>query len=182
MRSVNKAIDLLMSEQDDSLFSNIFEFNDEWLDKHVKGTWTRRPDGKIDIDGDISFYGMSLTKIPYQFGKVSGEFLLTQNNLTSLAGAPEEVGGDFTCSATTLRSLVGSPKKVGGDFRCSFNLLTSLKGGPEWVGGDYYCQRNRRIRSLKGAPKVVKHTFRSDQFYDEDYREYAEKTYGQPSK
>ena len=52
---------------------------------------------------------------------VTGYFDCSNNNLTSLEGAPKEVGGDFDCSDNKLISLEGAPKEVGGGFDCYDN-------------------------------------------------------------
>jgi|SRR6056300_1523436 hypothetical protein len=105
-----------------------------------------------------------------KFGKVSGNFNCSYNNLTSLGGAPQEVGGNFDCRYNYLTSLEGAPQKVGGNFYCSGNNLTSLEGAPQEVGGDFDCSysiglislisgdfscRVNTLTSLKGAPQKV---------------------------
>ena len=88
------------------------------------------------------------------FGEITGDFYCTDNQLTSLEGAPQKVGGDFGCSENKLTSLKGAPKKVGGSFNCSRNQLTSLEGAPQIVGEDFNCSRNQ-LTSLEGAPNYV---------------------------
>jgi len=148
------------------------EFNDEWLDKHVDGSWTRREDGKIDVNGSLDFDGAHVTNMPFKFVTVTGDFKgpwgltslegspeyvggdfnISTQELTSLKGSPNEVGGNFNCTASSLTSLEGGPVKVGGDFDCSYNQLTSLKGSPSVVGGDFNCIWNP-LKSLEGAPE-----------------------------
>jgi len=112
MNKISRAIDFLI--EDDPLFNNPVEFNDEWLDKFVDGTWTRRADGKINVEGHVDMSERELDKIPFQFGEVTGNFDCSFNNLTSLEGAPEEVGDDFNCLDNPLESLEGAPDWVGG--------------------------------------------------------------------
>jgi len=128
------------------LFKNIEKYN-------IKN-YTFNDDGSIDVDGDVSFYDIRLTKIPIKFRNVSGYFYSYYNRLTSLEGCPETVGGDFNCYDNKLTSLLGSPKTVGGYFDCRSNKLTSLEGGPKTVGGDFLCSRNNLI-SLEGCPETV---------------------------
>ena len=89
---------------------------------------------------------------------VTGDFYCSDNNLTSLEGAPKEVTGCFNCYCNNLTSLEGVPKEVGGYFNCSDNNLTSLEGAPKEVGGGYYCNYNN-LTSLEGAPKEVEGDF-----------------------
>jgi len=198
---ITKAIDLLIAEAE-SLFSNPMVFDDKWLDLNVKGTWTRRPDGKIDVEGDVTISGLGLEELPYQFGRVSGDFYCSDNQLTSLSGAPKEVGGYFYCSYNQLTSLQGAPKEVGGNFFCSDNQLTSLQGAPKEVGGGFNCYNNQLtslqgapkevggdfdcsynyLKSLQGAPKEVGGVFYSENFTDKEYRAFVKETHGKQSK
>jgi len=126
---------------------------ENFLNRYTKGTWTYNPaTGLVDVKGgfDCSDRGLEDFK-GVKFGKVSGDFGCSGNELTSLEGAPQEVDGDFGCSGNELTSLKGGPQKVGGDFSCSYNQLTSLKGAPQEVGGDFDCRYNE-LTSLAGAP------------------------------
>ena len=69
----------------------------ELLKKCVDGTYTINDDGSIDVEGDVDLSREKLTKIPFSFGKVSGDFYCYDNQLTSLEGAPNSVGGSFWC-------------------------------------------------------------------------------------
>ena len=113
--------------------------------------YTINEDGSIDVDGDVRIYGKRLTKLPLKFGKVTGYFDCSHNQLTTLEGGPKEVGGVFACSYNQLTSLEGSPKSVGGYFSCSNNQLTNLIDGPEVVLGAYYALNNQ-INSFEGFP------------------------------
>jgi hypothetical protein len=145
---------------------------EEFLNKHTKGTWTYDPStGLVDVDGDFYCMWKRLEDFKgVQFGKVSGDFEYAENSLTSLEGAPQEVGGNFSCSGNRLTSLEGAPQKVGGSFYCQDNNLTSLVGAPQEVGpdnkptslegspqkvvGDFNCSGNN-LTSLEGSPQKV---------------------------
>lgn len=111
-------------------------------------------DGSIDVDGSVYLYDEGLTKLPLKFGKVTGEFNCSRNQLTSLEGCPKEVGGFFSCFNNKLTTLKGAPEKVGGNFYCFDNKLTTLEGAPKEVGGGFWCSYNG-LTSLEGAPKKV---------------------------
>ena len=87
----------------------------------VPENWTKNADGTYDVNSNIDFADMELTKIPHKFNKVTGDFLCDDNKLTSLEGCPKEVGGNFLCYYNNLTSLEDGPKEVGGDFWCSDN-------------------------------------------------------------
>jgi len=143
-------------------------------DKFGIKNWSINSDGLVDVNGDVDFIGIGLTKIPLKFGNVSGYFLCKENQLTSLEGSPKEVGyfncsnnqltslegcprsvvGGFYCDNNQLTSLEGCPRSVGGNFSCSDNQLTSLEGCPRSVGLDFYCYSNR-LTSLEGCPRSV---------------------------
>jgi hypothetical protein len=97
-------------------------------------------DGLVNVDGDVNLRGKGLTKLPVQFGIVTGNFLCWENNLTTLEGSPREVIGGFSCGFNQLTTLEGSPREVGKNFYCSNNKqLTSLVGAPELIEGKFYC-------------------------------------------
>ena len=108
----------------------------------------------VKVTGNVLLRGFGLTKIPINFTEVGGSFYCSENQLTSLEGAPRKVGRDFYCWDNRLTSLVGSPKFVGGSFDCSYNQLTDLEGAPEKVGGDFDCKKNQ-LTSYKGEPKFI---------------------------
>jgi hypothetical protein len=130
---------------------------ESWLDKCTRGrgTWSLNAEGLVDVEGsfDCSSQGLSDLK-GVRFGKVSGDFSCSWNNLTSLVGAPGKVGGDFYCSYNKLTSLEGAPREVRGGFYCSENKLTSLEGSPLEVKGYFDCCNNN-LTSLEGAPGKV---------------------------
>lgn len=149
-------------------------------------------DGSVSTNDSFSMANKNLAVIPFNFRsarifdcsdnkltslkgapKYAESFYCQGNKLTSLKGGPEEVEIVFACSRNKLTSLEGAPVKVGGSFYCDFNELTSLEGAPESIGGDFYCQNNKNLTSLKGAPLHTKFRFFSDNFSDEEYREYA---------
>ena len=99
-------------------------------------------DGTIDVDGNVNLYYRHLYQIPFQFGRVTGDFNCSVNKLKSLEGCPKYVSGRFQCSNNKLVSLKGCPNYVGGDFRCSNNKLVSLKGCPKHINGNFYCGNN----------------------------------------
>ena len=115
---------------------------------------------RYDYDGELKssdlkfFVSDNYDGFIINFGKVTGDFNCSYNNLTSLKGAPTEVGGSFRCYNNQLTSLEGAPQKVGGGFNCHANKLISLEGAPQNVGGDFYCNSNQ-LTSLEGAPQKV---------------------------
>ena len=112
------------------------------------------PDGFV-IKGDLDIRFHGLTELP-DLSKVTvlGNFECSDNELTSLKGAPQKVGGDFMCLRNKLTSLEGSPREVSGNFICERNELADLKGAPQQVGGDFSCGDNK-LYSLEGAPREV---------------------------
>lgn len=132
---------------------------------------------KIEITGNFVCSDNQLTTLEGAPRKVGMGFYCNNNQLTSLEGAPQEIGffttnsrgGTFNCSNNKLTSLKGAPQKqVGGGFYCDNNQLTSLAGAPREVGGHFECQNNQ-LTSLAGAPIRVWGNFESD-FSKEDVR------------
>jgi hypothetical protein len=128
-------------------------------------------DGSITVNEEVDLWSIGLTKLPFNFKEVKGDFSCSSNKITSLQGAPQNTEGNFDCSASYLVSLEGAPQTVGGDFACYGNELTSLKGAPKKVGGIFDCSVNE-IATLEGAPEFVGGEFICDQFSDKEYRNY----------
>ena len=134
-----------------------------FLNRYTKGifrTWTYNPaTGLVDVYGDFNCAHEGLSDfVGIKFGKIIGDFECGNNNLTSLAGAPQKVSGRFRCDYNKLTSLEGAPQKVDGNFECHDNKLTSLAGAPQEVGLDFYCSYNQ-LTSLAGAPQKVDGNF-----------------------
>jgi hypothetical protein len=103
------------------------ELIDLGCDPDHLGTVTYNPlTRKVDVLGTVNLDHKGLTRLPFAFGKVGGNFWCSGNRLVSLEGAPREVGGDFGCSDNRLTSLEGAPTEVGGDFGCSADGLEDV--------------------------------------------------------
>jgi hypothetical protein len=122
--------------------------------KYEIKNYTINDDYTIDVDDSVSFFGISLSKIPLKFNIVSGSFYFSDNNLTTLKGSPKRVVGFFSCNNNRLTTLEGGPESVGGFFSCYDNQLTTLEGSPKEVGGYFYCHNNK-LTTLEGCPKAV---------------------------
>jgi hypothetical protein len=83
---------------------------DDILNKVVEGTYTIQSDGTFDVNGNVNMSKMNLTKIPVKFGKITGYFDCSYNQLTTLEGAPQSVGRHFNCRYNQLTSLEGALK------------------------------------------------------------------------
>ncbi len=128
------------------LFESMTEVEVERIcDYYGIKNWTLRSDGLVDVDGDVNLIYKDLTKLPLQFGRVTGNFYCFDLGLTTLEGAPEEVGGNFWCHDNKLTTLEGGPKEVCGDFFCYYNNLTTLKGAPEYIDGKVDFLPNRKL-------------------------------------
>jgi len=103
------------------------------------------------IKGDVYLNDIFLNKLPNLSNvKIIGDFTCSNNNLTSLEGAPKEVDGGFYCGGNQLISLEGAPQKVE-NFICSYNNLTNLKGSPEQTF--YFDCSYNKLTTLEGSPK-----------------------------
>ena len=141
-------------------------------DKYGIQNWKINPDnGLVDVEGDVDLSKKKLKKIPIKFGMVSGYFICSENQLTTLEGSPNSVGGDFSCGYNKLTTLEGSPNSVGGSFYCGSNKLTTLEGAPKSVGGYFYCC-NSHLISIKGVPYLLGGGFLSDLGDIEYYKNY----------
>jgi len=83
----------------------------------------------VNVTGNVNLYNMKLARLPVKFGEVGGDFSCSDNQLTSLEGAPSQVGGDFYCIKNKLTSLVGIHKIIKS---CK---AIGLRGNPIKEGG-----------------------------------------------
>ena len=81
--------------------------------------------GLVDVNGDVDLYNKGLTKLPLNFGSVSGDFNCSYNNLTNLEGSPENIGGSFYCLDNPIGSIFNN---VDIDFIRAFNIFKVIKG------------------------------------------------------
>ena len=86
-------------------------------------------DGSVDVNGDVELSHQKLQNLPLKFGKISGNFFCSNNELTSLVGCPHTVGGVFYCYDNQLSTLVGTPASVGDVYNCAANPLISTYCG-----------------------------------------------------
>ena len=135
---------------------------ENWLKEYNIKNYTINDDFTIDVNRSVDLSDNHLSELSeyIQFNIVKGYFDCSNNELTSLKGAPRIVERGFCCSHNELTSLKGAPEKVKWDFDCSNNELTSLKGAPKEVGGDFYCRKNttkftetdvRKVCNVKGS-------------------------------
>ena len=104
------------------------------------GYWWTKVNGEKDIQGQ----------------HYKGGIDCSDNNLTSLEGAPSSVEGYFDCSDNLLVSLQGVPRTIKRNFSCYDNNLTSLEGAPSNVGGYFDCmrQKNNHVFTVEDVQSV----------------------------
>ena len=100
---------------------------------HGRGIdYKRRSDGRLIVECNIDLSGQNLTRLPDLSAViVKGGFYCYNNQLTTLAGAPQAVGGGFYCHNNLLTTLAGAPQAVGGSFYCCNNHLATLEHAPQ---------------------------------------------------
>ena len=139
----------------------------EWLNRIVgnSGTWDINEEtGKIDVESSSTVYlrknQLPLGSIPHdiKFGKFTGGLYVSDAQLESLAGFPDEIIGDLNISSNNLTSLKGCTQIIKGSFNCGSNKLENLKGGPDRVTLGYTCNNNM-LESLEGAPEKIGASF-----------------------
>ena len=129
---------------------------EEWLDMYHVKNYTIRPDGVVDVEGDVILARERMeatTTLPVQFGKVSGDFDCSDSHLTSLKGCPHHVGQGFKCYGTKITSLQHAPQYVGGRFVCFETKIKSFSGVDKiikYVGGDFIGPTNGGVTHILG--------------------------------
>jgi hypothetical protein len=138
-------------------------------------TWSYE-NGLVNVSGSFDASYNHLKDLNgIKFGIVDGDFDISDNELTTLEGSPEEVTGDFLCASNFLNSLEGGPRIVRGHYHCSNNdlfdltglakgihsltalgnSLENIEGCPKMLTGDFFIASNFGLNSLVGGPQVV---------------------------
>jgi hypothetical protein len=139
----------------------------------------------VSVNNSVDISGVQIKKLPFQFGKVKGNFLCRGCGLDVMWGFPHTVTNNFDCSYNNIKHLDGFPSNIKGyvnishnsiksldtnirrinyyykDFDCSYNKLTNLFGGPFAVAGNYICTHNE-LKTLSMHPNYVGGLFVSD--------------------
>ena len=108
--------------------------------------------GEIVIGDENLSYGF-FKEIPKELRNirgVDGNFIVSDNRLTSLEGSPTDVEGSVFAARNQLETLEGGPVMVDGDFKVDNNKLKNLKGLPKHITGDLHINMNP-LESLEGA-------------------------------
>jgi len=116
--------------------------------------YTINSDGSVNVNGNVTLFNRELIKLPLKFGKVSGYFNCSLNNLISLEGCPQSVGGYFSCSNNELTTLEFCSQSVGSHFNCCSNYLTTLEGCAKSIGAGFSCSYNQ-LTTLEFCPQSV---------------------------
>lgn len=111
-------------------------------------------DLSVDVFEDVDMSQRGLTKIPFKFNIVDGNFDCGMNKLETLINSPDIVVGMFDCSLNKIYTLIGGPTSVSTGYYCSDNKLENLEGYPSKCGVIFDCSKNN-IKTLKGLPKKI---------------------------
>lgn len=110
---------------------------------------------KVELDAVLNNrYYKGFTRLPVDFASVGGTLSISNNNLKTLSGCPENVGNGFDCDDNELMSLEGGPKTVGANYSCQKNFLPNLKGAPRSIPGNFNCSQNP-LQTLDGFPMEI---------------------------
>jgi hypothetical protein len=99
----------------------------------------------------------NLQNIKDRFGwgiTLSGDFLINNNEFTSLEGMPDNVIGTVNCSYNKLKNLKGCSLSIGKSFICKHNLIDTLLYTPKYIRGDFDISDNQ-LSQLKDIHKSL---------------------------
>lgn len=146
-----------------SISKNIVDINNinKLCKKYKIKKYTINPDGSIDVDGNVDMGFQHLTKLPLKFNKVSGDFVVGNNQLSTFEGCPNEIGGDFDFFSNRATSLEGCPQIVGGNFAVGYNYsIKTLIGAPKVIHGSFNCVATG-LMTLQGCPQIANYLWAS---------------------
>ena len=118
------------------------------VQRYIRSGQAEINNGLIDVYGDFEFTRVAY-KLPFKFGKVTGNFIIGENKIETLEGCPYVVGENFDCGFNRLDSLIGGPTQVMGDYLALGNSLSSLDGLAKEIHGAIHLEYNENLPMLK---------------------------------
>lgn len=162
----------------------VIDLMNEFIQRHnlKEGEYKINGNLTLDVYHDIQLEDDDRreNKIPFKFGKIDGDFRISNIPIYSLENSPNEVTGTYMITFTNIKTLEGSPRIVGKNFNVDFNrYLVTLDGSPDKVGGDYKFYSSWNVDDIKGiSPEIEGNVIYSKEngtpkFSDEDFRKYS---------
>ena len=131
----------------------------KFLESYVNGKWEIDEYGFVNVEGNVNCSKSDISNFSgIRFGRVTGYFDCSHNNIESLDGCPLEVFYTFNCSYNPIKSLKGSPKKCWHFISDNCKNLKSLEGSPETVTGNFICS-DCGMESIFGSPEIIRLSF-----------------------
>jgi hypothetical protein len=125
----------------------------KFLGKVCFGVWALNDKGEVDVEGNVSIRKIGLTQIPVKFGRVSGDFSCSWNNLTTLKNCPDYVGGEFFLYSNNLTSYFKSIKEEDFPHWKNLEWLDVLREYPFLVNiGKKYMDKDACYRIVNLYP------------------------------
>ncbi len=132
-------------------YINLFE-DDENYQLFLKQAVSNGHQYMINIDGNFVIKDTKLKKLPIQLGVVD-TFDCSENQLTTLMGAPYCTNKNFFCSDNQLKSLEYASRIILGDLYCMNNKLEELEN-IYLIKGSLLCYGNN-IKNLIKFPSWI---------------------------
>lgn len=132
---------------------------EEWLKKYNVKNYRlqERSDGffEINVKGSVRIWGLMEDFPEYiKFGRVTGNFSISDSSLTSFEGFPRSVGILKISNCKLPDTLEGISKEITGELQLGTLDIKSLKGLPDKIKKVTigYCSK---LISLEGLPKTI---------------------------
>ncbi len=123
--------------------------------------------GKVNTAYGMNLGCSRLLEIPFKFGRIEGNFDISENPINSLVNSPDRVAGSFDASETNIQDLTGGPIYTMRYDVGSCSSLISLKGAPKVVT-DFIGRNCSRLKPSGCIPLlfsiVIGHVFISKNF------------------
>lgn len=149
-----RILNLIKDKDDSKSFVSIQESAERFFEYQANvQNYFIHPTGKVDVTGSVHI--KKPTKFPFEFARISGDFIVKNAGIETLKGFPDVVGGDFIISGNLLTTLEFGPSYVGRSYDCSDNFLRTIEGTPDIIKGDFYCQGNYLLNLRNGPTRVM---------------------------
>ncbi len=120
--------------QKDKFFETKTEIK-QWLDHYYIKHYTIDDNLTVHVDDDVDITSNNLHYIPFQFGRVYGDFLCQGNELMSLKGCPNYIEGEFTFYNNNLYNLNFFPENV---IERNINGVRTIVDPMDLTQSDFY--------------------------------------------
>ena len=106
-------------------------------------------DGSVDVYDSVHISLKNIHRLEIQFNHVHGDFVISNNPLTTLKGLPRYIDGSLFCRNTSLETLEHFPEFINGYSYLIYNPIKTLNGYNGSFSKLYCDNKDKLVRKYK---------------------------------